>query len=148
MDDCRRRLELHPDVRHFHIREEYKGKTLHEILGGKVPRAIVAQEHEDAYVWELFWRHSKQHGGKTSQSEFFTLNAIWVGNPSVFEIALYRKFILIYAQIISSYAREYKHFHDLAECVLIKTKSSSSTYCVSIGGASKAALSKISIFIF
>ena len=35
----------------FKLREEYRGKTLHQILGGKVPRVIVDQEDEDAYVY-------------------------------------------------------------------------------------------------
>jgi len=35
----------------FKIREEYSGKTLNQILGDKVPRVIVAQEDEDAYVY-------------------------------------------------------------------------------------------------
>ena len=35
----------------FKLRDEYKGKTLNEILEGKVPRVIVVQEDEDAYVY-------------------------------------------------------------------------------------------------
>lgn len=41
-----------PDLgKEFKLREEYKGKTLYEILNGKVPRVIVEQEDEDAYVY-------------------------------------------------------------------------------------------------
>jgi len=35
----------------FKIRDEYRGKTLHQILAGKVPRVIVEQEDEDAYIY-------------------------------------------------------------------------------------------------
>jgi hypothetical protein len=35
----------------FKLREEYKGKTLNQILGGMVPCVIVEQEDEDAYVY-------------------------------------------------------------------------------------------------
>jgi hypothetical protein len=35
----------------FKLREEYRGKTLYQILNGQVPRVIVAQEDEDAYVY-------------------------------------------------------------------------------------------------
>ena len=35
----------------FKIRDEYRGKTLYQILAGKVPRVIVEQEDEDAYIY-------------------------------------------------------------------------------------------------
>jgi hypothetical protein len=41
-----------PDFgKEFKLREDYRGKTLYQILGGQVPRVIVAQEDEGAYVY-------------------------------------------------------------------------------------------------
>ena len=45
----------------FNLKPEYRGKTLYEILGGKVPRVIVDQTDEDNYVFGTI-THNRARG--------------------------------------------------------------------------------------
>ena len=48
-------------TKEFDLKPEYRGKTLYEILGGKVPRVIVDQADEDNYVYGTI-THNRARG--------------------------------------------------------------------------------------
>jgi len=89
----------------FKICEEYQGKTLHQILNGKVPRVIVAQDDEDAYVYGTV-THNRARGQHLLEPMKAIINNLLDNGKTIPEISVHLGMKLEEVFRLSNFTRE------------------------------------------